>query len=40
DGQTLCATLTPEAAQALDPQEGLAVTAWFNADSVILATLC
>ncbi|ELQ6132947.1 molybdenum-dependent transcriptional regulator [Cronobacter dublinensis] len=40
DGQMLCATLTPEAAQALDPQEGLAVTAWFTADSVIVATLC
>lgn len=38
DGQTLCATV-PDA-QAADLREGEDAIAWFNADSVILATLC
>ena len=40
DGQTLCATLPRDAAQALSIQEGETLTACFNADKVILATLC
>lgn len=38
DGQTLCATVPAHDAQPL--QEGQNVTAYFNADKVILATLC
>ena len=38
DGQTLCATLPRE--EAADLTEGTAVTAYFNADRVIIATLC
>ncbi|WP_029590039.1 molybdenum-dependent transcriptional regulator [Franconibacter helveticus] len=40
DGQTLCATLPAAQAQALALQEGETVTACFNADKVIVATLC
>ncbi len=38
DGQTLCATLPH--AQAVNLEEGTEVTAYFNADRVIIATLC
>lgn len=38
DGQTLCATLPLEKATELE--EGADVTAYFNADRIILATLC
>jgi molybdate transport system regulatory protein len=38
DGQTLCATIPREHAQ--DLQEGAEVTAYFNADRAIIATLC
>ena len=38
DGQILCATLP--LAQAVDLDEGAEVTAYFNADRVIIATLC
>ncbi len=38
DGQTLCATVPVNEATSL--QQGLNVTAYFNADSVIIATLC
>ncbi|MRS90227.1 molybdenum-dependent transcriptional regulator [Enterobacteriaceae bacterium RIT714] len=38
DGQRLCATVP--AADAEDLQESVEVTAWFNADRVIIATLC
>ncbi|MFV0263286.1 MAG: molybdenum-dependent transcriptional regulator [Kluyvera sp.] len=38
DGQTLCATLPLHEAQTLE--EGADVTAYFNADRIILATLC
>lgn len=38
DGQTLCATLPLEKATELE--EGTEVTAYFNADRIILATLC
>lgn len=38
DGQMLCATVP--AAQATELEEGAEVTAYFNADRVILATLC
>ena len=38
DGQTLCATVPAQDAATL--QEGANVTAWFNADRVIIATLC
>ena len=38
DGQTLCATVPAQDATTL--QEGANVTAWFNADRVIIATLC
>lgn len=38
DGQTLCATVA--GSQADDLREGEAAVAWFNADRVILATLC
>ena len=38
DGQTLCATLPIEQAHTLT--EGANVTAYFNADRVIIATLC
>ncbi|WP_029592268.1 molybdenum-dependent transcriptional regulator [Franconibacter pulveris] len=40
DGQTLCATLPLTQAQTLALQEGEAITAFFNADKVIVATLC
>ncbi len=38
DGQTLCATLP--LAQSQDLEEGAKATAYFNADRVIIATLC
>lgn len=38
DGQSLCATLPLNEAQALE--EGADVTAFFNADRIIIATLC
>ena len=38
DGQTLCATLP--LAEAVGLEEGADVTAYFNADRIILATLC
>lgn len=38
DGQTLCATLP--LAEAAELEEGADVTAYFNADRIILATLC
>ncbi len=38
DGQTLCATLPLEKATELE--EGAEATAYFNADRIILATLC
>ncbi|MOA46242.1 Transcriptional regulator ModE [compost metagenome] len=38
DGQILCATIP--AAAADDLTEGVDVTAYFNADRVIIATLC
>ena len=38
DGQTLCATVPTEKSANL--QEGSSVTAYFNADRVIIATLC
>ena len=38
DGQTLCATLPVEETATLE--EGANVTAYFNADRVIIATLC
>lgn len=38
DGQPLCATVTAEHARRL--REGQQAIAWFNADRVILATLC
>lgn len=38
DGQTLCATLP--LAEAVGLEEGADVTAFFNADRIILATLC
>lgn len=38
DGQTLCATIP--LADATDLEEGADVTAYFNADRVIIATLC
>lgn len=38
DGQTLCATVP--AAQSQDLEEGAEATAYFNADRVIIATLC
>lgn len=38
DGQTLCATLP--LAEAVSLEEGANVTAYFNADRIILATLC
>jgi molybdopterin-binding protein len=38
DGQILCATLP--LAQAVDLDEGAEVTAYFNADRAIIATLC
>ena len=38
DGQTLCATLP--LADAAELEEGADVTAFFNADRIILATLC
>ncbi|WP_313481905.1 molybdenum-dependent transcriptional regulator [Atlantibacter hermannii] len=39
-GQRVCATLTAEQTAALNPEEGAEVTAFFNADSLIVATLC
>lgn len=38
DGQTLCATVPLN--EAADLEEGAVVTAYFNADRVIIATLC
>ncbi len=38
DGQTLCATVPVN--EPISLQQGLNVTAYFNADSVIIATLC
>ncbi|MBK0364274.1 TOBE domain-containing protein, partial [Salmonella enterica] len=38
DGQTLCATIPTADAATL--KEGDDVIAWFNADRVIIATLC
>ena len=38
DGQSLCATLPLNEAQTLE--EGAEVTAFFNADRIIIATLC
>ena len=38
DGQSLCATLPVE--QTRDLAEGAEVIAYFNADRIILATLC
>lgn len=38
DGQTLCATVPVNEAASL--KQGQNVTAYFNADSVIIATLC
>lgn len=38
DGQTLCATVP--VAQSLGLEDGTEVTAYFNADRVIIATLC
>ena len=38
DGQTLCATVP--LAQAVGLEEGADATAYFNADRVIIATLC
>ena len=38
DGQPLCATIPLSEADGLE--EGTVVTAWFNADRVIIATLC
>ncbi|MNP72297.1 Transcriptional regulator ModE [compost metagenome] len=38
DGQTLCATVP--VAQSRGLEEGTEVTAYFNADRVIIATLC
>jgi len=38
DGQTLCATVP--LAQSQDLEEGAEATAYFNADRVIIATLC
>ncbi|WP_426445249.1 molybdenum-dependent transcriptional regulator [Siccibacter colletis] len=40
DGQNLCATLTDAQFAAAAPEEGAEITAFFNADRVILATLC
>lgn len=40
DGQPLCATLTNAAVAAEQLAEGREVTAYFNADQVIIATLC
>ncbi len=40
DGQTLCATVSAAQAQAENFAPGDEVTAFFNADRVILATLC
>ncbi|WP_276640418.1 molybdenum-dependent transcriptional regulator [Siccibacter turicensis] len=40
DGQTLCATLSDAQFAAAAPEEGAEITAFFNADRVILATLC
>lgn len=39
-GETLCATLTSQELQQLQLSTGMAVTALFNADRVIIATLC
>lgn len=39
-GQRVCATLTAQQTAALSPEEGAEVTAFFNADSLIIATLC
>lgn len=39
-GQRVCATLTAAQVAALNPEEGAEVTAFFNADSLIVATLC
>ncbi|MGL6019883.1 MAG: molybdenum-dependent transcriptional regulator [Gibbsiella quercinecans] len=39
-GETLCATLTSQELQQLQLRTGMAVTALFNADRVIIATLC
>ena len=38
DGQTLCATVPVNEAASLE--QGQNATAYFNADSVIIATLC
>jgi len=38
DGQELCATLP--LSDAAELEEGAVVTAYFNADRVIIATLC
>ncbi len=40
DGQTLCATLPNDRVAQEQLQEGEEVTAFFNADKVIIATLC
>lgn len=40
DGQTLCATLSAAEARAQAWQAGETITAFFNADKVIIATLC
>lgn len=40
DGQILCAMLSKESFDAVKPEEGAEVTAFFNADRVIIATLC
>ncbi|WP_413734649.1 molybdenum-dependent transcriptional regulator [Sodalis sp. RH21] len=39
-GEELCATLTKAAAAELNLSVGAAATAYFNADQVIIATLC
>lgn len=39
-GQRVCATLTAEQVAVLNPEEGAEVIAFFNADSLIVATLC
>jgi len=39
-GETLCATLTTAELQRLQLSAGTAVHALFNADHVIIATLC
>ncbi len=40
DGQTLCATLPADQVSEQGLEQGVAATAYFNADTAIIATLC